>query len=134
MAHHLSFDRMVNYDSGHSGISFAVELRMGKFGLSVPAKVDTGSTHCLFMETVGRELGIEIETGEPLTISTVTGSFRSYGHWVTLVSEELEFDSMLFFAADQRLGRNILGRYGWLDRMIIGINDYDGKLYLSRHK
>lgn len=134
MAYHLSFDRMVSYDSGHPGISFTVELRIGQFGLSVPVKVDTGSTHCLFTETVGRELGIEIGTGEPLTINTVTGSFRSYGHWVTLFSEGFEFDSMLFFAADQSLGRNVLGRFGWLDRMIIGINDYDGKLYLSSYQ
>lgn len=134
MAYHLSFDRLVRYDSGYTGISFTVELRIGQIGLSVPVKLDTGSTHCLFTETVGRELGIEIETGEPLTINTVTGSFRSFGHWVTLFSEGFEFDSMLFFAADQTLGRNVLGRFGWLDRMIIGINDYDGNLYLSNYK
>lgn len=133
MAYHLSFDRLVNYDSGHTGISLTVELRLSQFRLSVPVKVDTGSTHCLFTESVGKELGIEIETGEPLMINTVIGSFQSFGHWVTLVSEGFEFDSMLFFAADHSIDRNVLGRFGWLDRMIIGINDYEGKLYLKSH-
>lgn len=110
-----------------------VELRFGRSSLSVPVKVDTGSTHCLFTHSVGKQLGIDIETGDPLTVSTVTGSFRSFGHWVTLVSAGFEFDSMIFFAADNSIGRNVLGRFGWLDRMIVGINDYEGKLYLNRY-
>ena len=41
---------------------------------------------------------------------------------------------MVFFAKDEFISRNVLGRHGFLDRLIIGINDYDGKLYLSRYE
>ncbi len=79
-------------------------------------------------------LGLEIETGEPQHFDTVTGVFLTYGHPVTLISAGYEFDSTVYFAAAESFERNVLGRFGWLDRMIIGINDYDGKLYLSRYK
>lgn len=133
MVYHLSFDRLIDYDSGLAGITLKVKLNFLGIEEAVRAKIDTGSTHCLFMETVGQALGIEIESGEPMSVSTATGSFQSYGHWMTLSVEDFEFESMIFFAADHDIGRNVLGRMGWLDRMIIGINDYDGKLYLRRY-
>ena len=76
---------------------------------------------------------MEIEAGEPQRISTTVGSFLTFGHWVNLTVEGLQFDSIVFFAADESHKRNVLGRNGWLDRVVIGINDYDGKLYLSRY-
>jgi hypothetical protein len=39
----------------------------------------------------------------------------------------------VYFASDEAFDRNVLGRFGWLDRMVIGINDYEGKLYLKSH-
>jgi len=48
--------------------------------------------------------------------------------------EGYEFDVTVYFAQDENFNRNVLGRHGWLDRMIIAINDYDGKLYLSRYE
>jgi len=41
---------------------------------------------------------------------------------------------MVFFAKDESLRRNVLGRHGFLDRVVTGINDCDGKLYLSRYE
>ena len=133
MAFVVSFDRLVDYDQSRPGITITIELKLGRSSISVPVKIDTGSTHCLFTRSVGEQLNIDIEAGERLTVSTVTGSFLSFGHWVTLVSEGFEFDSMIFFAADDSVGRNVLGRFGWLDRIIVGINDYDGILYLRSH-
>jgi len=51
-----------------------------------------------------------------------------------LVVSDFKFDSYVFFAADEGFRKNVLGRHGWLNRLIIGINDYDGKLYLSRYE
>jgi len=133
MAFVVSFDRLVDYDQSRPGITITIELKLGRSSISVPVKIDTGSTHCLFTRSVGEQLNIDIEAGERLTVSTVTGSFLSFGHWVTSVSEGFEFDSMIFFAADDSVGRNVLGRFGWLDRIIVGINDYDGILYLRSH-
>lgn len=76
-------------------------------------------------------MGLQIETGKRLSISTVNSTFVAYGHPVTLVAAGIELDSLVFFAEDERLNRNVLGRRGWHDRVVVGINDYDGKLYIS---
>jgi hypothetical protein len=130
----LSFESLVFYDPGKPGVSIDIELSLKELMVSIPAKVDTGASHCVFARVHGERLGLDIESGEPLLMSTPNGSFRTSGHWVTLSAGEFSFDSMVFFAYDENFTRNVLGRHGWLDRMIIGINDYDGKLYLSRYK
>lgn len=43
---------------------------------------------------------------------------------------EFEFSTMAFFPADAELRRNVLGRFGWLDRVVLGLVDYEGKLLL----
>lgn len=43
----------------------------------------------------------------------------------------LEFQPTVYFAADENFTRNVLGRQGWLDRVRLGLIDYEGKLLLS---
>ncbi len=134
MEHNLTFEKLINYDSGKSGISLDVELRLGEKSLVVGAKIDTGSTYCIFERAHGEYLGIEVEAGLRERISTASGSFWAFGYQITLAFEDYEFDSTVYFAQDESFRRNVLGRHGWLDRVVIGINDYDGKLYLSRYE
>lgn len=129
----LSFESLVFYDPGESGITLDIEMRLGGQSVSLKAKVDTGSSNCVFSRRLGEQLGLDIEEGEAGLMNTANGSFLTFGHWITLITAEFTFDSMVFFAADESFDRNILGRRGWLDRVVIGINDYDGKLYLSRY-
>ncbi|HSK71503.1 MAG TPA: hypothetical protein VK892_07405 [Pyrinomonadaceae bacterium] len=134
MTHILEFEKLVRYDSGKSGISINVQVRSGQDSTTFEAKIDTGSTYCIFERIHGEKLGIEIESGLRESISTASGSFWAFAHQITLVFEDYEFDSTVYFAQDENFNRNVLGRHGWLDRVIIGINDYDGKLYLSRYE
>ncbi len=134
MVFELSFEKLVSYDAGKAGITVNVELRLGRLSSVFAAKIDTGSTFCVFERSYGEKLGFDIEAGERQRIGTTVGSFLTFGHWVTLTVEDFTFDSMVFFAQDENHKRNVLGRNGWLDRVIIGINDYDGKLYLSRYE
>lgn len=106
---------------------------MADRSLSFDAEIDTGSTLCVFERRIGEILGIDIEIGKPMNITTATGTFRAFGHDVTLIAEGFEFDSEVYFNEDDSFRRNILGRHGWLDRVIVGINDYEGKLYLSQN-
>lgn len=133
MGHDLSFEKIALYDSGKPGISIPVEIRIGAISVTVNAKVDTGATYCVFAKSVGESLGIEIASGEPKKISTVMGSFRVFGHFASLITEGFIFDSPIYFSNDDGYRLNVLGRHGWLDRVIVGINDYDGKLYLNRY-
>lgn len=134
MSLQLTFEKLVSYDINKTGITVEVELRLSETSSVFEAKIDTGSTYCVFERIYGEKLGLNIEGGARQKISTAAGSFSAFGHWVTLTVEELTFDSMVFFAEDENFRRNVLGRNGWLDRVIIGINDYDGKLYLSRYE
>lgn len=134
MSYNLSFEKLINYDTSKSGITLNVELRLGVDSTQIEAKIDTGSTYCIFERAIGEKLGLEIEAGMKERIATAVSSFWAFGHQVTLVTEDFEFDSMVFFAQEEGFRRNVLGRHGWLDRVKIGINDYDGQLFLSRYE
>lgn len=131
--HDLTFEKLLNYDPGKPGISLPVELRIGSEVVVVDAKIDTGASVCIFERSVGERLGLEIEAGRPANIITVTGIFRVFAHEVTLTTEGFEIDAEVYFAEDESFQRNVLGRLGWLNQVILAINDYDGKLYLSRY-
>src|SRR5436190_7492785 len=98
------------------------------------AKIDTGSSFCIFSREYGEQLGIKIEEGFLKKFLTPTGSFRAYGHWVMLVVDRFEFDSQVFFAEKDGLSPNVLGRQGWLDRIQLAIIDYKGQLFVSHVK
>ncbi len=51
-----------------------------------------------------------------------------------LITEDLEFDSYIFFYENENQKPNVLGRFGWLDRIYLGLADYEGKLFLSRYE
>jgi hypothetical protein len=129
----LNFEKLVPYDAGKPGITIEVEIRMDSMSANFQAKIDTGAEACIFERIYGERLGIEIESGERQYFSSVTGDFLTYGHSVTLTVADFKFDSYVFFAADESFRKNVLGRFGLLNRLIIGINDYDGKLYLSSY-
>jgi hypothetical protein len=133
MAHQLEFEKLLTYDVGDPGITLQASLKLKEQTLDLKVKVDTGASCCLFERRVGEALGFDIETGMRQLFATATGTFVSYGHEVTLSVAEFEFDTIVFFPSDAEIRRNILGRFGWLDRVVLGLVDYEGKLYLSRY-
>jgi hypothetical protein len=133
MAYQLDFEKLLAYDVGEPGISLETTLRLREESVTLTAKIDTGASCCIFQRQYGEELGFNIESGMRQMLGTATGTFLSYGHEVTLSVAEFQFDTMVFFAADARIYRNVLGRFGWLDRVVLGLIDYEGKLYLSRY-
>lgn len=72
-----------------------------------------------------------IEQGNERIFHTANSSFKAYGHPITLIVAGIEFDSIVYFAADPAFQRNVLGRNGCLNRVRLGVIDYYGKLYLS---
>ena len=59
------------------------------------------------------------------------GSFLTFAHSVTLSVLEISFETTVYFAEEASFNRNVLGQQGWLDRLRLGLVDYEGKLYLS---
>ncbi|MEW6213494.1 MAG: hypothetical protein AB1631_34685, partial [Acidobacteriota bacterium] len=101
--------------------------------VSFTAKIDSGASYCIFERRHGKALGLNIESGLLQPISTATDRFITYGHEITLSVAGFEFDSIVYFAADDAIKRNVLGRHGWLDRVVLGLIDYEGKLLLSQY-
>lgn len=44
---------------------------------------------------------------------------------------DIELVSTVYFFADPEIRKNVLGRAGWLDRVKLGIVDYDQQVYLA---
>lgn len=133
MAHQLIFHHFQQYDPTQSGIDVEVILNVADTTQRIAAKLDTGASFCIFQREYGEALGFEIERGQPQWIGAATGAFLTYGHPVTLIALGLQFEITAYFAARYDFSRNVLGRYGWLQQVRIGLVDYDGKLYVSAY-
>lgn len=133
MNYQLIFTELVNYDAGQPSITVPVTLSISEARVQCDAKVDTGSSNCIFARHLGEELGLDIETGLRLLVGTVTGNFVAYLHEVNLSLASFEFSGLVGFAEDQGFRRNVLGRRGFIEQMALGLVDYEGELYLGRY-
>jgi len=131
MAYTMTFDVLHEYDAGDLGITVPVELTIGMNSTKVDAKLDSGASCCIFQRELGEMLGLDIESGMPQWISTPTGSFLTYGHDVTLSAFEFQLNVMVYFAVDEWFIRDVLGRFGWMQQLKLGVIDYEGKLYIG---
>lgn len=134
MSESVEFDEIHLYNLFEVGITVPVKISYSREIEAVKAKIDTGSTYCIFERVLGESLGLEIETGLPVMIGTATGSFKAYGHEVTLSVLGIEIVSTVYFAESDQFDRNVLGRTGWLDRVKLGLIEPEGKLFLSRYQ
>ncbi len=133
MATQLSFTEEFHYADDLSGISIPVVLSYGEKSRRVQAKVDTGGEVCLFSREDGMLLGVPIEQGLPITLSSLGGNVDAFGHEVVIQTGKLVFQSLVYFAKYPNLPRNILGRRGWLRNLKLAVVDYDNLLYLSAY-
>jgi hypothetical protein len=127
----LAFTRTHNYGHAGSGIELPVVLGSGAKTVRLVACLDTGASNCLFERLYGELLTLDIEAGQPKTFRTATGRVETFGHLVTLSVLELQCESFVYFFADEHINKNLLGRIGWLDRIRLGLVDYDSALYLA---
>lgn len=133
MTDQLTFAKKYVYPDGDSGITLPVILFSGGQFCNASAKVDTGAEVCLFSRETAEELGLPVEDGTPLTLSSLGGPIDSFGHEVTIQTAGIAITGMVYFAKHPGLLRNLLGRQGWLRQLRIAIVDYDNLLYLSRY-
>jgi len=133
MAFPVIFDIQKIYNSIEEGITIPAILLFGENIAYFQAKIDTGAQVCLFQREIGEQLDIDIENGPRIKLSSLGGAIPAFGHSVTLHTLGLEFDSVVYFAADYGLQRNLLGRDGWLQKVKLAIVDYDSTIYLSAY-
>ena len=132
-SYEIDFSILYEYDTLKTGITLPVKLGYNSLTIDFEAKLDTGSSHCIFERRYGENLGLEIENGELERFGTATASFFAYGHELTISVLGIETYSKVYFAKEESFTRNVLGRQGWLDRVKLGLIDYEGKLLLSEY-
>ena len=129
----LGFTARLDY-SGYGDLIFPLALSsVINNRLVVRVKLDTGSTFCVFQRRYAELLGLDVEGGTVQRIRTVTGSFNAYGHEVTLTVGGLEWQAVVYFAGDESFPVNVVGRFGFLDRLRVGVVDYEQLLYLAAY-
>lgn len=133
MSYQINYNLSFHYTTPEAGITIPVSLIAGERSAECQAKIDTGAEYCLFDRTYADRLGFDVESGHRLRMETLTGALTVFGHEVTLVTFDLAFDVTVYFAADYRVSRNLLGRNGWLNLVLLGLNTYDEILYLSAY-
>ena len=133
MPYQLDFEKLITFDINGDGIGLEVEIKYAETSVKINAKIDTGATYSIFEKHFGAELGLNVENGMRQRFGTATSSFYAYGFRVTLTAAEIELDSMVFFAEDESFNKNVLGRITWLDNLVFGLIDYEGKIYLSKY-
>jgi hypothetical protein len=130
----VEFEEVYEYSIFKSGITVPIKLAFAENQVGFTAKIDTGSSHCIFEKKYAEQLEIELESGIELTFNTATGSFKAFGHELTLSVLGIETISTVYFAKSDYFDRNVLGRIGWLDRVKLGLIEQENKLFLSEYK
>lgn len=72
MAREIYFEIEFDYNTLETGIVLPAELKFGEETSDVRAKLDTGAAYCVFERKHGERLGLDIESGTPLRMSTAT--------------------------------------------------------------
>ena len=134
MTMQLDFSEIRHYDPGDPGITLEIKLSVGKQTVQIDAKLDTGAAHSIFERRFGEQLGFTIEDGLEQRFTTATGTFTAWGHESTVDIAGIAFNATVFFADNLAFSRNVIGRFGGLDQLRVGIIDYDGELYLARYE
>ena len=127
----LTFSLRYEYNTLEEGITIPAVLRLGDRTAYCDAKVDPGAQVCVFQREVGELLSLDIEGGHRIKLNSLGGSLIAFGHSITLNTLDFEFDSLVYFAKDYYLPRNLLGREGWLQKVRMAVIDYSAELYLS---
>jgi predicted aspartyl protease len=130
----VEFEEVYEYSIFKSGITVPIKLDFAENQVGFTAKIDTGSSHCIFEKKHAEQLEIELESGIELTFNTATGNFKAFGHELTLSVLGIETISTVYFAENDYFDRNVLGRIGWLDRVKLGLIEQENKLFLSEYK
>lgn len=129
----LSFRTRYAYKASDQGVSVPVALSAGPETVQLFAKIDTGADYCLFERGYAEALLLEVERGTSSDFSTAAGEFHAYGHELTLAALGVEVHALVYFFENPNIRKNVLGRNGWLNRVRLGLVDYDSLVYVSAH-
>ncbi len=133
MSWQIIYRHRYTVDPKKPGVTLPVSLFANDRVETTEAAIDTGSTLCVFKREIAEWLDIAVEKGIEDHVNAMGTVIRVYGHEVRLVIGEMTMDLLVYFPAFQNIPRNLLGRQGFLQRMLFGLDDYEGVVYFGYH-
>jgi hypothetical protein len=135
----LSFSDSVPYGRReHAARSIVVQIRLSAdttVAWDVDARVDSGSSFCVFGRQWADLMGLDWEAGEPLEISTAAGTFYAHLHEVTIQLLDFKWTAWVAFAEWDTMppspARDVLGLNGFFDHFLLAIDDTAEMIYLE---
>jgi hypothetical protein len=131
MSYQLDFSIRRRINTSDIGITIPAMLARNQKTVLCDAKVDTGSEYCFFQNEIAVALGLNVESGIPITLGTLAGTISTYAHTIQLHTLGIVYESTVLFSAHPGLPRNILGRVGWLENLHLALTMDDEMIYLN---
>jgi hypothetical protein len=74
----FSFHAKHSYDTTKTGITVPVELACGARIVRLDPKLDTGASFCIFARAYAEMLGLDVESGTKMVVSTANSTFSVF--------------------------------------------------------
>lgn len=110
-----------------------MRLDIGELEWTMPALIDTGSTHCLFPRGAGEALGLDFNRleGTPYGRFRIAGQARKAIPAIVTMTlppfEDMNWTAEVwFFTEEWDLPFGILGTSGFLDKWVVSFHARDG--------
>ncbi|HWX42354.1 MAG TPA: hypothetical protein VN345_14480 [Blastocatellia bacterium] len=101
----------------------------------IDARVDSGSSFCVFGRQWADLLGLDWQRGDQIMISTAAGRFEARLHEVVIKLLEFEWTAWVAFAEWDTVppspARDVLGLNGFFDHFLVAIDDIRETIYLE---
>ena len=95
------------------------------------AIVDSGATLSLFHAPIGRDLGIDVESGEKHIFQGVSAKLVGYIHSIKMIVAGKEIDCKVAFSDELSTSFNLLGRETVFDRFLVTFNEKNRELSIE---
>lgn len=134
--HHLFKYRPLYYESNSKPMlseprpAIFITIWNESHSVQTIALIDSGSTYSLFDYQLGIELGVDVRSGRKYRLSSLGGSVNGYAHKIELeIVEGWKLPTEVLFS-DDAIPRNLLGHYGFLEHVAVGLHGKIGEIFL----
>lgn len=91
--------------------------------INTSAIIDSGASISIFSGSIGRLVGLNIETGEKRTFQGASAKLSGYIHKVNMVIGEETIECKVAFSDELSTSFNLIGRETVFDKFLIAFNE-----------
>jgi predicted aspartyl protease len=135
MSWELSFTTALHLVEDEAGLFVHAKFAAGDSEVGLDGYFDPGATYCVLPRWAAEKMGLDIESGTPVTLRTGGGPLPTHQHYVHLTLGDLCFEDVpVCIPKYPEFHRGLLGRAGWFPKVDLGVVVYDERLYLRFHQ